>query len=349
MSKSCQNLSEMETGFQPMINLLNRRRSRARCLVGIWPAFVFVFSFSFATTGCWSSKSDDDTAVVPRSNAPSRRIVAASYALQYLTQRLVGESVVVEFPAEHSLEPDHWSPGTDEISAMQKADLIVINGKAAEFANWIVQTTLPTSRICESCENIPLKNLIAVPDYQLVHSHGPEGEHSHAYMVPGIWLDPQMALLQTQDIAKRLQTMYPELKLEIETNLNELRTELTSLEKSYSYSDTDRPSVVTTSPEFKYATRAAGVADHHMLWFEKLYEQAPDATVKKLRNLVSDKRASAVIVHPEFPAKLREVCQQENVSIVIVDLLEKKPETGDYLTALKENLRRLSDLRNAPR
>ena len=95
-------------------------------------------------------------------NAPQKeqqrtnRIVAASYALQYLTQKLVGDEIKVEFPASDSPDPKSWSPSVKDIASMQRADLIVVNGNGAPYAQWLVHVTLPDSKICKSCEDIPL-------------------------------------------------------------------------------------------------------------------------------------------------------------------------------------------------
>ena len=150
--------------------------------------------------GCFSKSSVENNHQVQRQR--TNRVVVASYALEYLTQRLVGDEIQVEFPAENSHDPSNWAPAVDDIAYMQRADLVIVNGSSAPFAQWLVQVTLPSSKICDSCEDIPLSKLIAVSDHRIVHSHGPEGEHSHAYMVPHIWLDPELAALQAKKIAE---------------------------------------------------------------------------------------------------------------------------------------------------
>ena len=306
--------------------------------------FLTILVLATTLPGCQSSDKSRDPSSGTKSNMPSRRIVTASYALKYLTQRLVGESVVVECPAAESLAPGNWSPGLEDIAAMQKADLIVINGQGAEYAKWIAQTTLPRRRICQSCEDVPLKSLIPVADFQLVHSHGPEGEHSHAYMVPTTWLDPETASIQARTIAHRLVATYPELRSTIEANLKDLLGQFQELPKPNASTIENRPAVLTVSPEYKYATRAAGLQDHHLLWFDEMYEQGRESALQKLRKKIADSHAIALITSNMPEEEVQRICTDEDVEIVIVDLLERQPSAGDYFTLLRDNLNRLIGL-----
>ena len=64
----------------------------------------------------------------------TNRVVAVSYPLQFLTQRIATDDIVVEFPAGEADDPRVWKPTIEDISQMQKADLIITNGPGIDYA-----------------------------------------------------------------------------------------------------------------------------------------------------------------------------------------------------------------------
>ena len=281
------------------------------------------------------------TASVERAN----RIVAVNYGLQYLTQRIVGDAVKVEFPAARSPDPKNWIPAVADVAAMQKADLIVVNGDGAPFAQWLVTTTLPSSKICDATQDIPLKKLIPISDHQIVHTHGPEGEHSHAYMVPHTWLAPDMAGVQAKTIAERLQVIYPEKKETLESNLKNLLEDLKIETNVKEPSANTQPiAIVTTSPRLKYLTRYVGLNDHHLLWLDEWLELDVKSAIDKLAVKTKTTAAVAVVTDTPPSPELQKFCEEKNYPLIQIDLLERESGRGDYLMMLRENIRRLSEL-----
>ena len=94
-------------------------------------------------------------------------------------------------PVPENQDPAYWEPSGDQIAEFQSADLVLLNG--ADYAKWTLRATLPWSRTVVTCEGME-EELIEIPD-AVVHSHGPEGEHSHAGLVSETWLDPDLAIL----------------------------------------------------------------------------------------------------------------------------------------------------------
>ncbi len=299
---------------------------------------VFVLALTLCP-GCSSDRQDNPASGV---REPSNRIVAASYALQYLTSRIAGAECQVDCPLEPTGNAMQWSPKPEQIIAMQKADLIVINGQGAEYAKWILQTTLSPSRICESCEDIPLKDLISVPDYRIVHSHGPEGEHSHPYMVPYTWLDPVMAIKQSEKIAECLSRIYPECAAEFQGNLNELTRDLQAIHAGNA--DSGKPAGISISlnPYLKYFTRSAGLADEHLLWFDLPNASNWDEVKQELDQKISENDVDFVLASQPLPAFLEEFLSDRNLTVVPIDTLDHPPGEGDLIAALQSNFDRVN-------
>ncbi len=55
-------------------------------------------------------------------------VYTVNYPLYYFASRIAGDAAEVVFPVPEDVDPAFWMPGTEEIAAFQKADLILLNG-----------------------------------------------------------------------------------------------------------------------------------------------------------------------------------------------------------------------------
>lgn len=273
------------------------------------------------------------------------RVVTVSYPLQYLTERIVGDAIEVDLPIPAGVDPQNWRPARDAITKMQSADLIIANGTGASYANWLTTVSLPESKICFSAtRGLSLSDYIAVEDVQVVHSHGPEGEHSHATMVARSWLDPAMAKQQAVYIAEQLKRVYPDLTDQFDNNLKTLTADLDQLsELINAIKKTKAPVVVSANPKLKFFTRAAGVTDRHLIWFELPNPEQAKSDLKKMLGEFPDKKPNLILFGSEKPGdELLQVLVTAGLKPVSIDLIDQKPATGDFLTSLRANVERFS-------
>ena len=273
----------------------------------------------------------------------SERIVAVSYALQYLTQRVAGGEIEVEFPASGTSDPKNWSPTVKEIAALQKADLIVVNGPGAEYANWLVRVTLPDSKICKSCQDFDLRDYITVKDYQIIHTHGPEGEHSHPYFVPYPWLDPNLAAKQAETICKSLCHSYPDKEAAFQENLTALKLDLKSIAETYPTEQSENK-LVSLNPYFKFLTRAIGLIDQHLLFFDEPSGADIDKVIKNVQQMLRDAKANHVVCSSTITEEFSNALNQSSIRFTKLDLLDTIPTKGDFLDAMKDNIEKLKAL-----
>jgi len=63
-------------------------------------------------------------------------IVTVTHALELFAEQLVGDAADVTFPVPEGVDPSFWRPAISDISQIQSADLIALNG--AGFATWVV-------------------------------------------------------------------------------------------------------------------------------------------------------------------------------------------------------------------
>ncbi len=306
---------------------------------------LVALSCVLSIVGCNSRASNDN---LPAEAGKSRRVVAVSYALQYLTQRIAGDSILVEFPSATAADPRKWKPTVADIASLQRSELIVVNGQGAEYAQWLVQATLPPSILCESCEDFKLKDQISVRDFQVVHSHGPGGEHSHSWMVPYPWLDPSMAIKQSEKIAQCLAQNWPESAPTFETNLKSLKSDLQllkdDLQKIAARQQPSSTVVITANPNLKYLTRAAGLDDRHLLWFD--WPEASEWSKQRLEleKEIADLSETSILVTELPGGPIAAYLDEHSIVTVLIDTLDLRPRQGDFLSAMRDNISRIDGL-----
>src|SRR6056297_342411 len=151
-------------------------------------------------------------------------VMAVNYPLAWMAERLAGDAAEVVLPVPPGVDPQFWRPGIAEISAIQSADLIVLNG--AGFAAWTARVSLPRARSIDTSRGFH-DRLIATGS--VTHSHGADGAHSHEGTAAYVWLDPALAALQARAVAEALTRALPGQAAAIAERLGALEADLAGL------------------------------------------------------------------------------------------------------------------------
>ena len=323
-------------------------------------SFVVAVAVAVALAGCTGDQGSGNNTGEKKSTNGQPRIVAVSYPLQSLTERLIGDSVLVDFPANNADDPSSWRPDRDQIAQMQTADLIIANGTGATYANWLTTVSLPDSkRINVASRGLSLMDFIAVEDVRMVHSHGPEGEHSHATMVSRTWLNPMIATKQADYLAGELKKKYPHLAKDIDSNLSAIKQDLDAIHKKLiAFSnEAETVEVFTATFDLKFMTQAMGVQDRHFAWDQKTsVEQVAEQLNKALQtsskqesNGAADlKPAPKVILIPSSLHRLMgpefdSVFETRGINRVEIDMLDLPTNEGDYFSRLESEFSKLCE------
>jgi zinc transport system substrate-binding protein len=269
------------------------------------------------------------------------RIVAVSYPLQYLTQRIVGDLIDVEYPVPQEVDdPSQWRPTRASVLAMQSAELVIANGAGADYAKWLPKVSLPESKLCRiATKGLSLSDYIAVEDVSMVHSHGPEGEHSHPTMVSRTWLDPAIAKKQAAYISELLTKQYPQFAATLEANLTVLSKDLDRLTALLEPTTGQQIGpLVTATPLQKFFTRAAGAGDLHLTWFEVPDVEQAGADLKALLK-GTDAAGGVVVFDQELPSdEILALIDDQGFSSLALNLIDQPPANGDFLSSLESNI-----------
>ena len=308
--------------------------------------FLFVVVCLTLASGCQPEAGSNRN--VPQSS--TGQIVAVSVPLQEFTQVLIGDSVTVDFPAGDHADPRNYRPDRESIATMQSADWVVTNGTGATYANWLVTVSLPESRMIPTAtKGLSLKDYIAVEDVRIVHSHGPEGEHSHPTMVSRTWLNPMVASKQVKYLSTRLQDAYGAKKNDIVQNEKKLQKQFGELEQLLDQFRGQAPDfVVSATHELKFLTQSLKWNDIHLNLESGLATEECQSTIQaKLKegNVKSGASVQGLFLVPKSMGKLCENETQvlENLGLIKVEIDMIDKPGASYFERMNANLLKIKD------
>lgn len=217
-------------------------------------------------------------------------VYAVNAPLAAFAERLAGDHAEVVMPVPPGRDPAFWRPSIADISAVQSADLILLNG--AGYAQWTTKTSLPRAKLVDSARGFADAFIVTET---ITHSHGPEGEHSHQGIASHTWLDFAQAAQQAEAVANALSRRLPGDTESIATALTALKADLTALD-ARARSLGERLSgivLIASHPRYQYFARAYGLAIESLEW-EAGETPSPDQWLA-FDDLVADSGARAVI------------------------------------------------------
>jgi zinc transport system substrate-binding protein len=269
-----------------------------------------------------------------RETTPSKlQVSATSYPLAYFAERIGGDGVGVVFPAPPDVDPAEWNPGAEVLAHYQQADLILANG--AGYEKWTERVSLPTAALVDTSSGFD-DRYITIED-AVVHSHGPEGEHSHGQTAFTTWLDPTLAIEQARAIRDALTRARPEGEPDFEAGFLALERDLMALDERIARAVSGNPetALVASHPVYQYFARRYGLS-LPSVHFEP--DAPPDEEAwHDLEHLLDEHEAKWMLWEgeplPETATRLREL----GLTSVVFDPCGNRPTEGDYLTVMQSN------------
>lgn len=260
-------------------------------------------------------------------------VYVSNYPLQYFVER-VAPWAEVRFPADASGDPAYWKPIAEDVSAMQKADVIVLNG--ASYETWLANVSLSQTQLLDTSAG--LSDRFIPLEEQVTHSHGLEGEHEHYGTAFTLWLDMTLAQAQVQAISADFAVRWPERSAGIEQAAAALLRDLRSLDEGLKASVGAAPGqpVLFSHPVYQYLEKRYGINGKSVHWEPDVMPD--DEMWHELTHLVETHPARWMLwegdPEPEIAAKLLTL----GIQSVVFDPCAGKPEQGDFLSVMKKNM-----------
>ena len=258
------------------------------------------------------------------------QVVVVNKALEYFAERLLDDSMDVVFPVPEGVDPSFWRPSISDISMVQSADLILLNG--AGFATWIDRVSLPRSRVVNTSAAIEDQFIVTE---SITHSHGDGGEHSHEGLASYVWLDPVLAIAQADAIASAVIARDLGAAQDVEARLDTLRSELTELDAMAQevLSSVQDVTIVATHPRYQYFARRYGLSVISLEW--EAGAMPGDDAISELAQMVEENDARILIWEAEPPVAAIEAAQSLGLQSVVFNPWASQGAAGSFLDAYK--------------
>lgn len=265
------------------------------------------------------------------------RVVAVNYPLQYFAEQLLGDAAEVVYPVPDAVDPSFWRPSIAAISAIQSADLILLNG--AGFATWTAKVSLPRSRLVDTARGLE-DRLIATES--ITHSHGEGGEHSHEGTASHTWLDPSIAVAQARAVAEAAKARGLAEAEAVDRRMAALAAEWQALDEAATAAleDVKGTVFVATHPRYQYLERAYGLTILSLEW--EAGAMPSDEDLAQLEALAAEEGARVLIWEAEPPAAAREAVSELGLEDVVFPTLAAPPAVGSLPDVFRASVEALA-------
>ncbi|MGB5400635.1 MAG: metal ABC transporter substrate-binding protein [Thermoanaerobaculia bacterium] len=282
-------------------------------------------------TGEGASLPQGPTASVPLS------VFTTNYPLAYFAERIGGEQVEVVFPAPADVDPAYWAPEPEVIAAYQGADLILLNG--AGYEKWIERASLPASKLVDT--SAAMESSFIPLDEGVVHTHGPEGEHSHKGWAFTTWLDPMIAIAQAQAVQDALSELRPEAAADFRVAYEGLQADLLMLDAQLGEvaGDLGDQPIVFSHPVYQYLDEHLGLNGESVHW--EPGEMPTEEMWGALETLLQSHPAEVMVWEREPLEAVGSRLEGMGIQSVVYNPCGNAPESGKYGSVMLQNLANL--------
>lgn len=231
--------------------------------------FLFVILLSFLIFTGYALRGRLTTKQLPTGKL---HVVTSIYPMYYFASQIAGDKAVLQNITPAGSEPHDYEPTTKDVAAIEKSDLLIINGdKLESWGDQIKQTLSGTKVVIVTASNGIVSQTmsdkgVSIPD-------------------PHIWLDPVLAKKEVANIVQGFMLADPDNRDYYLKNQRLLNNKLDQLDKQFrsGLKDCTLKDIVTSHAAFGY------VADEYGLKQISIAGISPDQepSAKQLADIVT--------------------------------------------------------------
>lgn len=262
---------------------------------------------------------------------PSENIIVLTsfYPLYEFASQVGQDNVDVSLLIPSGVEPHDWEPTIHDIQRMQQADLVIINGIG--FENWIENIDEINSRalIVDTSKGVEIMSTV---DERL------EGD-------PHIWLNPVMAKIQVQNIAKSLIQVDPENKKIYQENADKYITKLDSLDaKIKDELKGCKTDFIAFHNAFSYFAIQYGLNQHTIVKTNAPNAESTPKTLENLINQAKEFETNVIFTEERVDTRTSQVIANElGGRVLVLSPLEVIEDDSNYIKKMEQNLLNLKE------
>ncbi len=270
------------------------------------------------------------------------KVISVNYPLHYFAQVIGGDFVDAVYPIPTDVDPAYWNPDEKALIRFQSADLILLNG--AGYAKWISKVSLSSSKLVNTSKSFS-ENYLDLKESTL-HSHGPGGAHEHEGYAFTTWLNFENGVKQAELVKDALVKKIPNAKDQLNSNFNLLKDELISLHQKMTEvaKNLDGETLFTSHPVYQYLADAYKLKMISVHWEPG---EMPDEVEWEMLDNKLKKNPSKIMLWEDEPLpQIAERLEKQGVKIVVFNPCGNKPEKGNFMSLMNNNIVSLSQIMN---
>jgi zinc transport system substrate-binding protein len=281
-----------------------------------------------------------DSGAASASDDGSLAVAAGFYPYAFLAERVGGEDVDVTNLTQPGGEPHDLELTPQQVGALSETDLVVYSRGFQPAVDEAVEQQA-ADRAFDVLSAVELRTT-----EEGGHGHeGEDAEEQHAEEAPAgadphVWLDPQRLASIGTALADRLAELDPEGAEGYRSRAQELRTELRALhdEMRAGLETCERRQIVTSHDAFGYLADAYGLEQVAVAGLSPEDEASPQRLAEVAAQAEEDGVTTIFFEELVSPKVAESLAREVGATATVLSPLEGAPETGDYLTAMRENL-----------
>lgn len=272
--------------------------------------------------------------MLPASADDRPLVYTVNYPLQYFAQRIAGDNVEVRMPVPAGVDPAFWKPDTETILALQRAELILLNG--AGYAKWLNNVSLSRHKMVDTSAGF--KERYIEVRAGVAHSHGPGGEHSHMGTAFTTWLDFSQAIEQARAVRDALSRLLPVQEQAFAANFATLEQDLNTLDMKLQAIAAQglSKSLLASHPVYQYLARRYSLDIRSVTWEPD--SMPGESEWQGFATLLSEHPAQWMLWESRPTAEIAEHLLQSGVQVVVFDPCANRPQQGDFLSVMSDNV-----------
>ncbi|MEB3161342.1 MAG: metal ABC transporter substrate-binding protein [Synechocystis sp.] len=310
---------------------------------------ILIFSsLLIALTACGNQSSQTVTPGInpsletssPTADQATPVVYVTNYPLQYFAERIVGNTIKINYLVPPNIDPAFWQPTSQDIAQMQAGDLIFVNG--ATYEKWLNTVSLSEAKLVNTSVSFQ-DRYIAAPSGS-VHRHGPEGEHQHTGTAFTTWLDFKQAIAQADAIRGALTKLRPDLAETFQGNFETLKQDLEAFDQQLLDITANKHQIplLASHPVYQYFARAYGLNLKSLHWEPD--DVPTEVQWQELQKLLQSHPAQWIIwedtPNPETVAQLKQL----NINSLVFNPLGNQSDPEDFISLMNQNLSSLKPI-----
>jgi zinc transport system substrate-binding protein len=293
-----------------------------------------------------------------KDNLTKIQVISSFYPLYEFAQHVGKERVDVQLLVPTGVEPHDWEPTIQDVQKMQKSDIIIINGFG--FENWVpnfVETNY-LGTIVDTSNGITMKDFVTFPDHIDEDDHKEddhkeddhkeddhkEDDHSHTSGDPHIWLNPNFAKIQVQNIADAFSVFDSSNQQFYQNNAENYISKLEKLDTKIRNDLSEcNQDFITFHNAFSYFASEYDLHPHTIISSNDSHAEPTAKTLEKIIYTARELNIKIIFAEDTSDQRISKVIANEiGGKILILSPIEISGD-GNYISRMNKNLENLRE------